>query len=435
MKLTIFHSPPFGRNILSSIRIFSTFFLHQPKNPTATYIWSCIFLWKNLQNPLKDVGSWKGSGRMDQGGDLVRTSGLTFKTSTKTPGRQAGSSCCRWWMCLNWNRQPGAMDPTKTQVCFFSGQLKTVAIRAWFSFNRKLWRKLKEAIISMCFAGFFHPPVSQCLFLSWVGKFCASGSHLPPGGKLYMIMDLVKLQRLKTRPPIGEFRREIPLFQGKSRLVKYYNLGRWMICQIFATFVAYHELIGLYNNRAADVEHEDTDRSCYYRSPFCANRSPRLHTLAFHIHLSNMEPEKPDFLDNNELSTPNNRVSDIARCLGTVWHFPDKWAIGQLQNAPKTHNIKYHGENFLRFVLRPRFCASQMCKIYIFSLHFFRPKNHGFVKNHDLLEMKLIETGGKRQIPLPWRRKSIWLKSMYCLRHDCENMFPLQWEVCSTKKR
>ena len=119
MKLTIFHSPPFGRNILSSIRIFSTFFLHQPKNPTATYIWSCIFLWKNLQKPLKDVGSWKGSGRMDQGGDLVRTSGLTFKTSTKTPGRQAGSSCCRWWMCLKRNRQPGAMDPTKTQVCFF----------------------------------------------------------------------------------------------------------------------------------------------------------------------------------------------------------------------------------------------------------------------------------------------------------------------------
>ena len=95
-----------------------------------------------------------------------------------------------------------------------------------------------------------------------------------------------------------------------------------MICQIFATFVAYHELIGLYNNRAADVEHEDTDRSCYYRSPFCANRSPRLHTLAFHIHLSNMEPEKPDFLDNNELSTPNNRVSDIARTSELYGIFP-----------------------------------------------------------------------------------------------------------------
>ena len=49
----------------------------------------------------------------------------------------------------------------------------------------------------------------------------------------------------------------------------------------------------IYNNRAADAEHEDTDRSCYYRSPFCANRSPKLHTPAFHIHLSNMEPEKP----------------------------------------------------------------------------------------------------------------------------------------------
>ena len=47
-------------------------------------------------------------------------------------------------------------------------------------------------------------------------------------------MNLVKLARDLTRPhPKWWFSKGIPLISGKSRLVKYFNLARWMILRIF----------------------------------------------------------------------------------------------------------------------------------------------------------------------------------------------------------